>query len=164
MNTISQFLQNPATALVVALALGAVALSGHFSITATQCLLFAAWVVAVFSLWAQPWPVLIGFASIMAGALVLLGYWFRPDVVPAYSGILSPQSTLLFSPDGGKITKIQIGQSRVFIVDPNNPLAAQLYPALRTAQFRVENIDGADQSIGTDVGSGRSSNRRIGSQ
>ena len=137
MNTISQFLQNPATALVVALALGAVALSGHFSITATQCLLFAAWVVAVFSLWAQPWPVLIGFASIMAGALVLLGYWFRPDVVPAYSGILSPQSTLLFSPDGGKITKIQIGQSRVFIVDPNNPLAAQLYPALRTAQFRV---------------------------
>ena len=143
MNTISQFLQNPATALVVALALGAVALSGHFSITATQCLLFAAWVVAVFSLWAQPWPVLIGFASIMAGALVLLGYWFRPDVVPAYSGILSPQSTLLFSPDGGKITKIQIGQSRVFIVDPNNPLAAQLYPALRTAQFRVENIDGA---------------------
>ena len=50
---------------------------------------------------------------------------------------------IAFSPDGGKITKIQIGQSRVFIVDPNNPLAAQLYPALRTAQFRVENIDGA---------------------
>jgi hypothetical protein len=141
-NTISQFLQNPVTALVVALALGAVALSGHFSIAATQCLLVAAWVVAVFALWAQPWPVLIGVGSIMAGALVLLGYWFRPDVIPTYSGVLSPRSTLLFSPDGGKTTKIQIGQSRVFIVDPNNPLAAQLYPALRTAQFRVENIDG----------------------
>jgi hypothetical protein len=128
--------------LFLALVLGAVALSGHFSSTATQCLLVAAWVVAVFGLWAQPWPVLIGFGSVMAGALVLLGYWFRPDVIPAYSGVLSPQSTLLFSPDGGKVTKIQIGQSRVFIVDPNNPLAAQLFPALRATQFKVENVHG----------------------
>ena len=142
MNTISQFLYNPLTALVVTLALGAVALSGHFSVTGTQFLLVAAWVVAIFGLRAQPWPVVVGLGAIMAGALVLLGYWFRPDVIPAYSGVLSPESTLLFSPDGGKVTKIQIGQSRVFIIDPNNPLAAQLYPALRTTQFKVENIAG----------------------
>lgn len=142
LNLISQFLQNPLAALFLALVLGAVALSGHFSSTATQCLLVAAWVVVVFGVRAHPWPVLIGIGSVMAGALVLLGYWFRPDVIPAYSGVLSPQGTLLFSPDGGKITKIQIGQARVFIVDPNNPLAAQLFPALRTAQFKVENIDG----------------------
>jgi len=141
-NTIRQFLCSPITALVVALALGAAALSGHFSSVATQALLFAAFAAAIFGLWAQPWLVLIGLGSIIAGALVLLGYWFRPDVIPAYSGVLAPRSTLLFSPDGGQITKIQIGQSRVFIVDPNNPLAAQLFPALRTIQFRVENIDG----------------------
>jgi hypothetical protein len=49
---------------------------------------------------------------------------------------------LLFSPDEGKMTKIQIGQSRVFIADPNNPLAAELFSALRTTRFRVENIGG----------------------
>jgi hypothetical protein len=164
MNAISQIFQSPVTALVVALAIGAVTLSGHFSITATQCLLVATWAVTIFGLRAQPLPVLIGLGSMVAGALVLLGYWFRPDVIPLYSGVLSPQKTLLFSPDGGQITKIQIGQSRVFIVNPDNPLASQLFPALLTAQFRVDNIDGEVKVFSTDIGSRRSSNNRIGSQ
>src|ERR1700736_2720754 len=99
-NPMSQVFQSPVTALFVTLVLGAIALSGHFRIAATQCLLVATWVVAIFGLRAQPWPVLIGLGSMMAGALILLGYWFRPDVIPAYSGVLSPQATSLFSPDG----------------------------------------------------------------
>jgi hypothetical protein len=59
-----------------------------------------------------------------------------------YSGVLTPQATLLFSPDGGKISKIQIGQSRVFLTDLDDPLALRVFSALRTGQFRVENIGG----------------------
>ncbi len=156
-NTVSQFIRRPDTALVCALVLGAVGLSGHSSITATRLLLFAAWLVAIFGFWIKPWSVgnRIVLSVFITLSLTLLGYWFRPDVLPAYFGVLSPQNTLLFSPDGGKITKIQIGQSRVFIVDPDNPHEAQLFSALRTSQFKVENIGGEIT---------RASNRGIGSQ
>src|SRR5208282_2156354 len=75
-------------------------------------------------------------------ALFVLTFVYTPDLVTAqlYSGVLTPRATLLFSPDGGKITKIQIGNSKVFIVNPDDPQAAQLFSVLRTTEFRVENI------------------------
>jgi hypothetical protein len=91
---------------------------------------------------------ILHYGFIISILVILLGFayaclqYFKPDWITTYSGILSPRNTLLFSPDGGKITKIQIGQSRVFIVNPDDPRAAQLCPALRTTEFRVENIGG----------------------
>jgi hypothetical protein len=91
---------------------------------------------------------ILHYGFIISVLVITLGFvyaflqYFKHDWLASYSGTLTPRNTLLFSPDGGKITKIQVGQARVFLVDPNNPLAAQLYPALRTTQFKVENVDG----------------------
>jgi hypothetical protein len=96
MNAIGELLQNPVLALVITIVALALALSGHFSVIASQCLFVATLVVAIIGLRAQPWPVLIGGSISIAGGLLLLGYWFRPDVIPAYSGVLASQATLLF--------------------------------------------------------------------
>jgi len=85
---------------------------------------------------------IISVLVILLGSVYAFLQYFKTDWLTTYSGILYPQNTLLFSPDGGKITKIQIGQSRVFIVNPDDPRAAQLFSALRTTRFRVENIRG----------------------
>ena len=84
MVSIGRFLESPYTALSAAIILGALALSGRFSVNATQFLLVAAWVVSIIGLRGQPLPVSIGMSAIVGGALVLLGYWFQPDVMPAY--------------------------------------------------------------------------------
>ena len=140
---IGKFVESPYTALVAALILGGIALSGKFSVTATQILLGVALVVAIVGLREQPLPVLVGCAAVIAGGLILLAYWFRPDAIPSYAGILKPKATLLFSVDqGGTIAKIQIGQSGVFIVGPNSDVRAYLFPALQKSEFKVELIDG----------------------
>jgi hypothetical protein len=143
MLTIEKILENSYTMFAVAVVLGALALSGRFSVTATQLLLVMAWGIAIVGLRSQPTPILVGCGAVLAGCLILLAYWFRPEAVPTHTGTLTPQSTLLFSPDGGgTIPKIQIGQSGVFIVGEANPYGSQLFPALRHSQFRIELIDG----------------------
>ena len=50
MSSIQHFLESPYTGLSVAIILGALALSGKFTVTATQTLLVAAWAVALVGL------------------------------------------------------------------------------------------------------------------
>jgi hypothetical protein len=116
MQGVEKILESPYTALSAAIILGAIALSGKFSVTATQCLLAAAWAVVVVGLRSQPLPVQAGCALVAGGALILLAYFFRPDAVPSYAGILVPKSELLFSTDRvGKTPLIQIGTSGVVL-------------------------------------------------
>jgi len=60
------------------------------------------------------------------------------------TGVLSPESHILFTPDGqGTIPGVQIGESQVFFVSgQSNPYSAILLPALREQQFKVESVDG----------------------
>ena len=147
MDMLAKFLESPFTALFIAIVLSAVALSGKFSVPATQVLLGAAWLVAIFALRVHPLPVLVGGGALIGGGLLLVAYFFRPDVVPVYAGTLKPdppQSTLLFSADGsGAIPKLQIGDSSVFLVGKDNQIGALLFPALSESQFKVEAIEGA---------------------
>lgn len=82
MDTISRLLESPYTALVAAFVLGGLGLSGKFTVTATHVLLAAAWTVVIVGLRGQPMPVIIGGGAIMAGALIILGFYFRPSDVP----------------------------------------------------------------------------------
>jgi hypothetical protein len=151
-NWLGSLLESPYLALIVALVLGALALSGHFSTIATWLCLTAAWIVAIYALRALPLPIVIGVSAILAGSLVLLAYWFRPDTVPAYYGILSPRSELLFSPSGGgRIPLVQIGQSHVLLgpegipgVHPIklDPIGRLLLPGLEASKFTVEEVKG----------------------
>ena len=84
---IGRFIESPYTAFVAAVILGGIALSGKFSVTATQILLGVALVISIVGLREQPWPVLIGASAMIAGGLVLLAYWFQPDAIPSYAGI-----------------------------------------------------------------------------
>jgi hypothetical protein len=144
MASLERLLVSPYTALIVAIVLGALALSGRFSVALTRTLLVIAFLVSIISLRTQALPILIVYSLAIAGVLILLGHWFRPELIVAYSGILTPKKSLLFSPyGGGTIPKIQIGESGVFIVGEDNPLGNQLFPALRHSQFRVESINGS---------------------
>jgi hypothetical protein len=143
MPTLEKLLESPYTAIWLALVLGGLALSGKFNVTATQLLLVAAWVVAIVGMRGQPLAILIGLAAIIGGGLLILAYLFRPDAVPVYTGVLTPKPTLLFSANnGGTTPKIQIGDSGVFLVGDSGALSAQLFPALKASDFRVESIGG----------------------
>jgi hypothetical protein len=138
---LGEIIESPYTALVVAIILGALALSGRLSVPLSQTLLFFAWVIIVIGVRAQPLPTIIGSAAMSAGAFLIIGYWLRPELVPAYAGRLVPSPTVLYSPDGaGLIPKIQIGQSGVFFVGPNSPEAMLLLPVLKDSQLKVEMI------------------------
>ncbi|MBI3530498.1 MAG: hypothetical protein HY067_21335 [Betaproteobacteria bacterium] len=117
--------------------------------TATQLLLLAAWLVAIFGLRHKPTPVIIVIGAMLAGALVLLAFYFRPDVIPAYSGVLTPKSTLIFSAgntDASAIPKLQIGTSNAIYgskeIGRESPMGTILFPVLGERQFKIESIDG----------------------
>jgi hypothetical protein len=91
---------------------------------------------------------ILHYGFIISILIILLGFayaglkYFRPDLITTYSGVLTPQATLLFSPQGGgAITKIEIGQSGTFI-RVGNDRNLNLLPLLRATQFRVENVGG----------------------
>lgn len=102
--------------------LGALAVAGRFSVTASQVLLGLAFVVACVGLRTLPVPQAIGCALVILGSLILLSYWAKPKIVPGYSGILtsipSRRVETLFSP-AQKIQamKLEIGQSGSIFVD-----------------------------------------------
>jgi hypothetical protein len=91
---------------------------------------------------------MIGAGSIIGGALILLGYLFRPDAIPGYSGVLSPKATLLFSAKNAEapiVPKLQFGTSGVMYGAKElgqDPLKTILFPALSERQFKIESIDG----------------------
>ncbi len=96
MAAIERIIESPYTALSVALVLGALALSGRFSVVASQMFLAATWAVIVIALRSQTWQIMVGVAAISAGSLLLLGYWFRPEAVTIdlskNEGILIPSN------------------------------------------------------------------------
>lgn len=125
-HSVERVLENPVTAIIIALVLGAAALSGRFSVSASQLLLLLAWGVSVVSLRAQPMPLLAGYGAIIGGVLLLTAYYFRPEMVPAYSGILKPaeEARLLYSPKGGgTIPKLRIGTHPAMIVSGHDSMA-----------------------------------------
>ncbi|WP_315716481.1 MULTISPECIES: hypothetical protein [unclassified Bradyrhizobium] len=163
MQNIEKILESPYTALSAAVILGALALSGKFSVTATQCLLAVAWAVVLFGLRGQPLPVQAGCALVTGGVLILLAFFFRPDAVPSYAGVLVPKSELLFSAtNGGKTPLIQIGTSGVVLAPKGfgqgtydemekDPNGAFLLPALKASQFTVESVGGKIK-VSTQIG------------
>src|SRR5262249_2126474 len=84
--------------LVVALALGAVALSGRLSVRASQILLSMAWLVVLIALRDQTWMIFCIGAVVSALVLGILAAFFRPEIVPKNFGALIPRRTLLLSP------------------------------------------------------------------
>jgi hypothetical protein len=99
------------------------------------------------------WHYIVGAAilAFLAIAIPQIFQWidFRQDAaarVPKNSGTLVSvpgRIKTIFSP-GGPIPKIQVGNSGVFIVGPNQqgPIGQLLIPALRASQFKVESVDG----------------------
>jgi hypothetical protein len=141
---LGRLIESPYTALSLTIVLAALALSGKFSVTATQILLVAGWAMAVIGLRGQALPVMIGTSLCIGGVLVLLGYWFRPDAVPSNFGRLMPEAkaTLIFSPTQNETSpKFQIGQSGVVFVGQSNQIGGLLFPALEETQFKIEKID-----------------------
>jgi hypothetical protein len=152
---VDRFLVSPYTALIVTLVFTALAFSGRVSVIATQGLLIAAWVVALFGLREQPLPVLLGIGAILAGAFLLLAWNFRPEAIPLYSGELSakPKAKLLFSPVEPTTNppRLQIGDSGVFIEGrADQGPEALLFPILEESQFKVELING-EMKVSTQI-------------
>ncbi len=91
---ISRVVESPYTALIVTLLLGGLALSGKFSITLTQIALLVSFLVFLFALRSFSAAVIVGFGAIFFGSVVLLGFWFRPDLIEIdltkYEGVLQP--------------------------------------------------------------------------
>jgi hypothetical protein len=143
MSAIKQLLDSPITAIFIGIVIGALALSGKFSVTATQILLVAALVIAIIGLRSQPTPVILGGGAAIGGVLLLLGYWFRPDAIPSNFGTLIPlQANLVLSPSKHKIPRIQLGDSQVFFA-PENEQSSWFINAEGGDLIRVESIGGA---------------------
>jgi hypothetical protein len=140
MSGIEKLLESPYTALAVAVVLGALALSGKFNVTATQFLLVFAWAITTLGLRGQALPIMIGSSAVVAGALVLLGYYFRPDAVPSYYGVLEAQGTTLFS--SKEVTRtIQFGQTG-FKIAMQGPQDSPIFNFFNESNLMVEEVGG----------------------
>jgi hypothetical protein len=146
-NDVREFVTNPFTMFSAGIVLGALALSGKFSVTATQILLVVAWAVAVIGLRVQPLAIFAGIALCLAGGLILLAYWFRPEVAPQDFGLLSPRKNVVFSvggqqlPNANWIRALQIGDSESVLVqisDAKEPILQLPHGAF----FELERVDG----------------------
>src|SRR2546428_13242392 len=143
MSSIQHLLESPYTGLSVAIILGALALSGKFTVTATQTLLVAAWAVALVGLRSQPLPILIGTGAVVGGGLILLAYWFRPDAVPQYSGALVPKSgEVLFEANAGILSRVlEIGDSGVKLIS-GGPAGTPVFELFKNSELTLELVDG----------------------
>jgi hypothetical protein len=109
-----EILEHPIPSFFVMLVLGALALSGRFSVTATQILLFAALLVGLYGLYEC---LQLRGARFFVSAMTLiaavggLAIWARPETVPTYFGELIPGRHLLFSADHPAENIIEIGDS-----------------------------------------------------
>jgi hypothetical protein len=137
-------LESPYTALSVAIIFGALALSGKFSVSASQFFFVLAWGVAIIGLRGQPLALFVGLSAIIGGVLVILAYFFRPDVVPSYAGILMPKGDTIFSFNGpALISKIEVGTTgTTFTLSKPGEIGTLLMPFLSESQFKVETVKG----------------------
>jgi hypothetical protein len=137
-------LESPYTALSVAIIFGALALSGKFSVSASQFFFVLAWGVAIIGLRGQPLALFVGLSAIIGGVLVILAYFFRPDVVPSYAGILMPKGGTIFSFNGpALISKIEVGTTgTTFTLSKPGEIGTLLMPFLSESQFKVETVKG----------------------
>jgi hypothetical protein len=113
LDTIAHHLGDP-VALAVAVALGAIAVSGKFSVRATQLLLLIAWLLVLLALREQTWMLFCVNAVASAVAFVLLAIFFRPETIPQNFGALIPGRKLLFSKN--KNPAVEIGDGGAVLV------------------------------------------------
>jgi hypothetical protein len=112
LTTISNVLESPYTALVVAVLFAALALGGKLSVTLAQIVLPLTWFVIVFALRSQEWPIIAGWGAISAGTLILLADWIRPDLVPKSVGVLEPKVETFYSAQtNSSEQQLQIGDT-----------------------------------------------------
>jgi hypothetical protein len=142
MDSIARLLESPYTGLLIAVILGAVALSGKFSVTATQILLLVAWAMAVVGLRDQPIPILVGASAVIGGGLLMLSYYFKPEIVPQYFGVLTPKVETILSGKTKTATRtLEIGDSDTkFVFD--GPQGKPLFNFFEKANLTLELIDG----------------------
>lgn len=109
-----EILERPLFAIIVAVVLSALGLSGRFSVTITQVLLALAFFVGIYGLF-EPmrlrWSKFLVSAAAWALFLIGLAVWARPETIPAYFGELIPDRHLLFSTDYPAKNYIEIGDS-----------------------------------------------------
>ena len=72
-----QVIAHPITALIAALVLGAVAMSGKFSLRVAACLLFLAGAIGLFGVWGSDTNVALKVSGsiVLIGTLVGIGWW-----------------------------------------------------------------------------------------
>lgn len=142
----ANILESPYTALCIAVVLGALSLSGKLSVTMTQFLLVVTWAVAIVGLRGQPLPVMVGAAAIVAGGLVLLGYWFTPDAIPSNVGVLRARevSTIFpFKKTTGGQRAMEFGDSgSIIALSPKFPNHAALFNFWDESKLLLEIVDG----------------------
>jgi hypothetical protein len=140
MGNLEKLIESPYTALVFAVIVGGLALSGKFTVTATHFLLAIAWVIVVIGLHGQPTPVLVGSAAIAGGFLILLGFWFSPDPVPGYSGILYPKiDTILSSKQSERTVEIGNSGGKFIWKGPNGQ---PIFDFFETSNLMLESVNG----------------------
>ena len=140
MPVVAQFFESPYTALGLGVLALALALSGRFSVTASQTLLVVVWAIILVALRSQPLPVLIGIQAIAGGLLVLLGYWVVPDGVPKYVGTLFPKQGIVLFGKGQKpsrILELAPGTQLVF----TGPEGVPIFKLFDTSELLIELVD-----------------------
>jgi hypothetical protein len=118
-NTLQTLLDHPRVALIFALILGGIALSGRFSVIATRIVFLLAWLVAVFSFYGfspiRSRTILFVACSVGFGlCLTLLGTWARPESVPLNFGRIAPHRSFVLWSGSEPDRMLQIGDSGVF--------------------------------------------------
>jgi hypothetical protein len=150
---VGRILDHPRLALVAALILAALSLSGRFSVTATRLLLFAAWIVAIFSFYGfEPircrlWLLIVTIGS-SGGCLCLLAAWAQPEAVPLNTGILRPRYTLLWSSKAPN-RLMEIGKSTAML-KWDGPNGGEMFNFFNESKLTIEQA-GRKVKVSTEV-------------
>ena len=88
------------------------------------------------SVWPRRRAALVG-----AVGLILLGYWFTPDPIPGYSGILTPKIETLLSPTSGTRRILELGKSgaKFELADPKLTTVIDFF---HSSRLTLEEIGG----------------------
>jgi hypothetical protein len=119
---LQQILDSPLTGLFISLVIAGIAVAGRLSVTVSQGLFFAAWLIAVFGLRQLPGPLCVAGSLISGGLLLGLAWWARPDIIPEYSGLLTAKTESIFPVADDGHTRMEFGDSgAVFHFAPGIP-------------------------------------------
>jgi hypothetical protein len=137
-----EFLRHPIAALVVALAIGGIALSGKLSVPASQILFFCAWAISIWALPRQPKWRFWGASAAVTFVALLLFAWARPEAVPRDFGFLVPHRQLLFPNhgSGGTWPVIELGDSTCMLKYTGQP-GTPLFDFFNNTDLTIEQID-----------------------